>query len=203
MFLSCFLLGFLVCLFIFGGIVLAVCLFCIALIICFGSSSFWYWLLVIQHVKLWCCCSWYFHSVFGVFLILVFFVVFFCCVLFCLFIVWMHCFGITSLWYCLLVIQHVKHWCHCLWGFHLVFGVFQSSFVGFFVGCCSVCSFFGCIVLVVHPFVLLIGWSAWEPLMSLFWVVLFGVWRVFDLVLLHIFSLVIVLFVCFLDALFL
>ena len=109
--------------------------------------------------------------------------------LFCLLIVWMHCFVGSSHLYWLLVVQLVKCCCCCFLVFSFGFwGVFDLVLLLSFFGYCSGCSLFGCIDLVVVHFVLVIGHSVCEMLVSLFLVFSFGVWCVFDLGLLHFFS---------------
>ena len=140
---------------------------------CFGLG---YWLFSrcnfgVIDVGIFVLCLVRFLSFFGLFLGL--------CSFFYLLILGMCCFGIMSLWYCILVVQHAKCCCCCLWGsclcvFHLVLLLFLGS--------CSVCLFLGCVVLVVHHFILLIGCSAWEPFMSLFWEFSFAfIWSLFCL----------------------
>ena len=89
-----------------------------------------------------------------------------------------------------------------------VWCVFNLVLLLFLVGCCSVCSLFGCIVLVVHPFCI----AYWSVSMGTFDVFVFGVfiWCIhlvfgeFSILFCCIFflSLVIVQFVHCLDVLF-
>ena len=109
---------------------------------------FLYWLLFVQHMKHCHHCFWCSCLVFGVFSIL------FCCCFF-----FGHCSGCSLFGYIdlvvhhcflywLLVIQHVKCWCHCgvpIWCL--------VCFQFFCVFChCSGCSLFGCNDLVVCHF---------------------------------------------------
>ena len=147
---------------------MAVHLFCIALIVHFGSLYFLYWLLVIQHVKLWCHCFGYFHLVFGVFLILFFVVIF------SLFIVlFVHCLDVLF-WYYILMVLLVGHSaCETLVSLFMGFSfgvwcVFDLVLLLFFVVVLFVC---GCAVLVVHPFFI----AYWSVSMGTFDVTVFGV----------------------------
>ena len=115
-----------------------------------------------------------------------------------LFILWMCCFGIMSLWYCILVIQPPPTCCCCcLCGTCLVFGAFLICFLG----CCSACSFLRCSVLVVHCFCI----AYWSFGMGTFHVIVLGVfiWCLVSFQSCFVaFLLVIGLFVHYLDALF-
>ena len=113
---------------------------------CFGIMSLWYCLLVIQPPNM--LLLLFMRYLFGVWCI---FDLFFG-LLFCLLIFEMQCFGSSLFLYCLLVIRHGNLSCHCFGGFHLVFGEFSILLCCIFVGNWSVCSLFGCIVLVLHPF---------------------------------------------------
>ena len=124
-------------------------------------------------------------------------------------------FGSLCFLYWLLVIQHMKCWCHHCWCFHMVIGVFSIFSCCFFVGLCSGCLLFGSIVLVVHPFCIALivhgGSSSFSYCLLVvqyvkwwchcFWCfcLVFGV---FQYCFVAFFFLVTVLFVCCLDALF-
>ena len=144
--------------------------FCIDSIICFSNSSFLHWLLVIQHVKLWCNCFWVF--LFGVWCI---FDLVFCFV--CLFVVLSVCCLNALFWYYILMVMLIGHSaCEALVSLFMGFSfgvwcVFDLVLLLSFVGPCSVCSFFGCIVLVVFPFCI----DYWSVSTGTIDVIVFGV----------------------------